>query len=67
MIDAVDPNGPAADAGLEQGDVIQEVNRQAIRSASDLTNAVAKSGNRPPLLLVNRGGQRVYVAVPLTR
>jgi Do/DeqQ family serine protease len=67
VIDSVDPGGPAADAGLQQGDVIQDVNRQPVHSASDLNNALGKSGNRPPLLLVNRGGQRIYVAVPLTR
>jgi S1-C subfamily serine protease len=67
VIDSVDPDGPATDAGLQQGDVIQEVNRQPVRSASDLNDALGKSRNRPPLLLVNRGGQRTYVPVPLTR
>jgi serine protease Do len=67
VIDSVDPEGPAADAGLEQGDVIQEVNRQPVRSSSELNNALGKSGDRPPLLLVNRGGQRSFVAVPLSR
>ena len=67
VVDSVDPNGPAAQAGLQQGDVIQEVNRQAVHSSSDLLSALAKSGNRPPLLLINRGGQRIFVAVPLSR
>ena len=67
VIDSVDPDGPATDAGLQQGDVIQEVNRRPVRSASDLNDALGKSGNRPPLLLIDRGGQRTYVPVPLTR
>ncbi len=61
----VDPNGPAASAGLQEGDVIQEVNHQTIRSAADLKAAIQKSGNRPPLLLINRGGQTAFVSVPV--
>jgi serine protease Do len=64
-IESVDPDGPAAQAGLRAGDVIQEVNRQPVRSPSDLRSALSKSGNRPPLLLVNRGGQTIFVPVPL--
>ena len=65
VIDGVDPAGAAAQAGLEQGDVIQQVNRQPVRSAGDFRAALEKSGNRPPLLLIDRAGQLVYVAVPL--
>ena len=63
-IDTVDPDGAAAQAGLQPGDVIQQVNRQPVRSPGDLRTALANSGNRPPLLLIDRGGQRIYVAVP---
>lgn len=61
----VDPNGPAAQAGVQAGDVIQQVNRQTVRSPAEMRDALAKSGNNPPLLLVNRGGQTVFVPVPL--
>jgi len=60
----VDPNGPAGQAGIEPGDVIQEVNRQPVTSAADIQSALAKSGNRPPLLLINRGGQKAFVTLP---
>ncbi len=63
VIDSVDPDGPAAEQGLQQGDVIQEVNRQPVRSPEDLRSALQKSGNRPVLLLINRGGQTVFVTV----
>jgi serine protease Do len=66
VITDIDPSGPAAQAGIQAGDVIQEVNRQAVRSAADVQNALRKSGGRPPLLLINRGGQTVYVPVPLS-
>jgi serine protease Do len=64
-IESVDPNGPAAQAGLQPGDVIQQANQHPVHSAADLQNALKASGNRPALLLVDHKGQRVYVAVPL--
>jgi serine protease Do len=63
VIETVDPAGPAAAAGLARGDVIQEVNRQPIRSAADLSGAIDKAGNRPALLLINRRGNPAYVTV----
>jgi S1-C subfamily serine protease len=64
-VESVEPDGPAARVGIQSGDVIQEVNRQPVRSAADMRSALQKSGDRPPLLLVNRGGQTQYVPVPL--
>ncbi|HEX7774049.1 MAG TPA: PDZ domain-containing protein, partial [Pyrinomonadaceae bacterium] len=63
LVGKVDPVGPAAQAGIERGDVIEEVNRHAVRSATDLKTALERSGNRPALLLINRRGQSVFVAV----
>ena len=58
----VDPGSPAASAGLKEGDVIQEVNHHAVTSADDLASALHKS-NGESLLLVNRGGNKLYLAV----
>lgn len=65
VIGSVDPSGPAAQAGLQSGDIIQQVNRQPVRSGDDVRRALQRSGARPPLLVVNRGGQTLFVAVPL--
>jgi Do/DeqQ family serine protease len=65
VVEQVDPAGPAGQAGIQEGDVIQQVNRQPVRSPDDMRNALQKSGNQTPLLLINRGGQTVFVAVPL--
>ncbi len=65
VVEQTDPNGPAAQAGIEAGDVIEQVNQQAVESPTDMQKALAKSGNRPPLLLINRGGETVFVPVPL--
>ncbi|HLL16448.1 MAG TPA: DegQ family serine endoprotease [Pyrinomonadaceae bacterium] len=59
----VDPNGPAADAGIQRGDVIVQANRQPIRSGADLAAAVGRTGTRPVLLLVNRRGNTIFLTV----
>jgi Do/DeqQ family serine protease len=63
-VTGVDPSGPAAEAGLQEGDVLQEVNGTAVKSASALRSAVERSQGRPALVLVRRGDQTLYVAVP---
>jgi serine protease Do len=63
MVQAIDPTGPAAESGIQAGDVIVEVNRQPVGSADDLRGALRKSGSRPVLLLINRGGQTHFVTV----
>jgi len=59
----VDPSGPAADAGIRVGDVLEEVNGAAVKSAADVRAALGKSKGRPALVLVRRGEQTLYVAV----
>jgi len=65
VVQQVDAAGPAAQAGIEPGDVIREVNRQPVSSVADVQNALARSGTRPPLLLITRGSETVFVPVPL--
>ncbi|HEX4998314.1 MAG TPA: DegQ family serine endoprotease [Terriglobia bacterium] len=60
---AVDSSGPAQTAGLQEGDVIQEVNRQRVRSVADLTRAASAGSGRPLLLLVNRGGNAIFLTM----
>jgi serine protease Do len=63
VVESVDPAGPAAETGIQAGDVIVEANRQPVASADDLRGALRKSGSRPALLLINRGGQTHFVTV----
>ena len=56
VVQDVDPDGRAADAGIRAGDVIQEVNRQAVKSVDELRAAVRKSADKPTLLLLSREG-----------
>jgi serine protease Do len=59
LVEEVEPFTPAAEAGLQRGDVILEVNRQAVHSASDASRFLrqAKSGQTAFLLLSRHGNQ----------
>jgi serine protease Do len=62
VVTDLDPASPAAQAGLQRGDVIQEVNHQAIHNTSEFERALRNSKDQT-LLLVNREGNTLYLAV----
>jgi serine protease Do len=55
-------SGPAAEAGIQQGDVVLAANGAPVTSASDLSNAVEKSKGHIALL-IQRGDARLFVPV----
>ena len=59
----IDPSGTAAEAGIRQGDVVQEVNRQPVRTLAEFNAAVQRSGARPALVLLNRRGNVIYLTL----
>jgi Do/DeqQ family serine protease len=63
VVTGTDPTGVAARAGLRAGDVIREVNGEAVRTPDAVRDAIAGRGDRPAVLLVERDGQAVFVAV----
>ena len=64
VIASVEPGGEAEAAGLQRGDVIQEVNREAVKSLEEYQQAVNKiKKDEPAVLLVNRQGNSLFVAV----
>jgi S1-C subfamily serine protease len=63
VVTRVQPGGAAADSGIQPGDVIQEVNREAVSSVEDLRQAVRSAGEQPLVLLVNRQGQTSYLVI----
>jgi serine protease Do len=62
VVTDVKPSSAAAEAGLRRGDVIQEVNRKAVKNTSDFESAISAS-KEETLLLVNRKGTTLYLAV----
>ncbi len=63
FVEDVDPDGRAADAGIQQGDIIEQVNREPVNTVEELRNAVRRSPDKPLLLLVNRDGREIFVTV----
>ena len=63
VVERVSPDGPA-DGKLRRGDVIEEVNRKPVTSASDASAQLraAKDG-QPVLLKVKRGDQSRFIAI----
>ena len=62
VISQVDPNSPAAQYGLQQGDVIESINRQPVRNVGDF-NKLAAQAKGQTLLRINRQGNGVFVVV----
>jgi serine protease Do len=63
VVSQIDPSSAAAEAGIEQGDVIQEVNHKLVHNVEQYQQALSGIGNQPVLVLVNRGGVTHYVVV----
>ncbi|MFY9744105.1 MAG: DegQ family serine endoprotease [Candidatus Sulfotelmatobacter sp.] len=63
VVTGVSDDSPAGDAGLQRGDVIVQVNRQPVNSVSDYQRLVAEAGKQTVVLLVNHGGNTVFLVV----
>jgi Do/DeqQ family serine protease len=63
VVTRVDPDSNAANAGIRQGDLIQEVNRQPVRTIAGFSTAVRASGARPALVLIKRRNNVVYLTL----
>jgi serine protease Do len=59
----VDPDGAAAAAGIQEGDVIRQVNGKNVRTAGELRQAVSAQSGRPDLFLIQRGEQSFFATV----
>jgi serine protease Do len=63
VIEQVQPGSPADNAGLQQGDIILEVNRHRVQTPSDVQQALAKvtKGEDALLLVWSNGGNTFRV------
>jgi serine protease Do len=68
VVTAVDPNGPAADAGFKVGTVILDIGGKAVGTAGDVVKALQEAqaqGKHDVLMRVQTGGAIRFVALPL--
>ncbi len=65
VVRGVTPDTPGADAGVQPGDVVLEVNHKKIDSVVDFLSEAksAKGSKKPALLLVQRGDATLYTVI----
>ncbi|MFN7928328.1 MAG: DegQ family serine endoprotease [Blastocatellia bacterium] len=64
VIQSVQPGSAAAEAGLQEGDVIHRVNRTTVTSVESLTSALRSlKGEKEVVLQIERNGQLNFVTV----
>ena len=63
VISDLDPDCPAAQQGLQPGDVIESINRQPVTSVADF-DRLAPQATGDVLLRVNRQGTSAFVGIP---
>jgi serine protease Do len=65
VIQAVRPDTPASDAGLQAGDIVMEINHEKVTSVDDFVAKArqSKKSHKPALLLVKRGNGSMYMVV----
>ncbi len=59
------PESPAAKAGLQRGDVIVKLGEQETITPDALKAALDSEKTDPALVLINRGGNQIFVAVEI--
>ena len=64
VITDLDEDSAAARAGLEQGDVIVQVNRHPVNTVADFNRFVKEGTGNSTLLLVKRGAGTQFLVVP---
>lgn len=62
VVERVSPHSPAADAGLDPGDVILELDRVPLRSVAQFHRLMGPAGDR--VLRVHSGGTATFLLVP---
>jgi regulator of sigma E protease len=63
LVGAVEPESPAAQAGIQKGDRIVAVDGQAVTAWEDLSSAIKQSAGQTLALRVQRGGQELAITV----
>jgi Do/DeqQ family serine protease len=67
VVEQVAPASAASDAGLQSGDVIVEVDHKPVNNVAQFRDALKADSGRPALLLVNRQGNDLFLALSSRR
>jgi len=62
VISNLEPGSPAAQGGIQPGDVIETINRQQVNSVADF-NRLAAEAKGQTLLRINRQGNGIFVVI----
>ena len=63
IITDLDPDGVAANSGLQEGDVIVKVDGRQVKTVEELRSALDRQDKKPALLLVARKGGNFFVTL----
>jgi len=65
LVSAVEPGPPAAQAGMERGDLNQEINRRPVTAPEQARRLIGQARGKAVLLLIRHGDRTRYLALPL--
>ncbi|HZI79114.1 MAG TPA: DegQ family serine endoprotease [Vicinamibacterales bacterium] len=63
VVTDVDPDGVAAESGVQPSDVIEKVNGRSTATVAELKTAIERTDGKPVLMLVNRQGQSLFLTL----
>jgi serine protease Do len=64
LVTSVERGSPADDAGFQEGDIVRQINRQAVANTAEFQKRLKQvMGERTVLFLVERGDARIFLAV----
>ena len=67
LVTDVDPDGAAADSGIQPNDVIEKVNGHATTTVAELKTAIEQTGGKPVLVLLHREGHSLFLTLKPAR
>jgi Do/DeqQ family serine protease len=64
VVSAVQPGSAAARAGVNRGDVIRKIDGRDVSTPAQVRDALGQSRNRPAVVVVEREGRSLFLAIP---
>jgi serine protease Do len=67
VVTEIRPDSAAAEAGLQPGDVIEEINRHPVANADEAVHLTEKAKDKHTLLRIWRNGGSHYLVVDISK